>query len=150
MCALATWAYDFKVNNIYYSKSYDNCVKVTCDTKTPYSGSVVIPATVRYNGTTYTVKYIDDEAFADCNKLTSITIPEGVQHIGQEAFKNCTALTSITIPNTVMTIRWGAFRGCSSMAFALLPEGLETIESGLFKDCKKLAYIRMPNSVRII
>ena len=72
ICALATWAYDFKVNNIYYSKRYDNFVEVTYKSfdEKSYSGSVVIPATVRYNGTTYTVKYIDDEAFADCNKLT--------------------------------------------------------------------------------
>ena len=57
MCALATWAYDFKVNNIYYSKSYDNCVEVTYKSfgEKSYSGSVVIPATVRYNGITYAV-----------------------------------------------------------------------------------------------
>ena len=150
ICAIATWAYDFKVNNIYYSKSYDNVVEVTSDTQTPYSGSVVIPATVRYNGTTYTVKYIDNEAFAGCNKLTSITIPEGVKFIGRDAFKDCTALTAITIPSSVKEIGERAFRGCSSLSSALLSEGLEEIKEWAFFDCSRLAYIRIPNSLKRI
>ena len=52
-------------------KSYDashNEVAVTQKqpaTSSYYSGTVEVPATVTYNGTTYTVTYIDDEAFAN-------------------------------------------------------------------------------------
>lgn len=52
-------------------KSYDashNEVAVTQKqpaTSSYYSGTVEVPATVTYNGTTYTVTYIDDYAFSN-------------------------------------------------------------------------------------
>ena len=44
---------------------------------------------------------IMDGAFADYNKLTSITIPEGVTYIGSHAFYDCSGLTSIKYRGTV-------------------------------------------------
>jgi hypothetical protein len=46
----------------------------------------------------------------DTNKLTSITIPDGVTNIEWSAF-NGNQLTSITIPNSVTSIEKNAFRG---------------------------------------
>ena len=50
------------------------------------------------------VKVIGNRAFALCDSLTSINIPNCVTTIGDEAFENCVSLTSITIPNSVVTI----------------------------------------------
>ena len=77
-----------------------------------YSGSVVIPETVTYNGTTYSVTSIGDGAFEYCSKLTSVTIPNSVTSIGEEAFEYCSKLTSVTIPNSVTSIGNYAFIGC--------------------------------------
>ena len=44
------------------------------------------------------VESIGDEAFYNCEALTSITLPQGVESIGNEAFYYCDALTSIRIP----------------------------------------------------
>ncbi len=41
---------------------------------------------------------IAEEAFKDCNRLTSITVPDSVTSIGKSAFEGCTALTDLTIP----------------------------------------------------
>ena len=68
-----------------------------------YSGSVNIPETVTYQGTTYSVTGIGDAAFRFCSGLTSITIPNSVKVIGYRAFYGC-SLTSITIPNSVTSI----------------------------------------------
>ena len=53
-------------------------VKLNC---TPYSGNINIPATVTYNGETYDVVALGDEAFY-CASLSSVTIPSSVKKIG--------------------------------------------------------------------
>jgi len=54
-------------------------------------------------------------AFAWCNGLTSITIPESVKTIGYWAFAWCSSLTSITIPGNVTSIGIQAFLWCSGL-----------------------------------
>ena len=41
-----------------------------------YSGTITIPATVTHEGVEYSVTKIGDDAFKNCNSLTSVTIPE--------------------------------------------------------------------------
>ena len=50
------------------------------------------------------VKVIGEWAFAFCNSLTIINIPNSVTTIGNSAFLGCDSLTSITIPSSVVTI----------------------------------------------
>ena len=58
---------------------------------------------------------IGDYAFVYCNRLTGITIPNGVTVIGQGIF-GLSGLTSITIPNSVTSITYDAFFGCYRLA----------------------------------
>ena len=53
-----------------------------------YSGNVVIPATVNYEGTDYPVTSIDG-AFWYCTELTSVSIPNSVKSIERLAFIDC-------------------------------------------------------------
>ena len=110
---LAAMAYDAEVDGIYYNLS-DTEAEVTYNTTAynSYSGNVIIPSSITYGGTTYSVTSIGDNAFSWCSGLTSITIPEGVTYIGENAFSFCSDLTSITIPNSVTSIGSGAFSLC--------------------------------------
>ena len=53
------------------------------------------------------LKKIGKGAFADCNDLKSIIIPEGVSSIESVAFEN--SVTSVEIPKDIQIIKAGAF-----------------------------------------
>jgi hypothetical protein len=55
---------------------------------------VIIPAT--YEGKA--VKAIEQNAFAGCDKITKVYIPETVTAIGSSSFSGCSALETITLP----------------------------------------------------
>ena len=80
-----------------------------------YSGSVVIPSVVTYNGITYTVTSIGGGAFMNCSNLISVTIPNSITSIEGGAFRYCNGLKSITIPNSVTVIGEAAFLYCESL-----------------------------------
>ncbi len=56
-----------------------------------------------------TITTINDNAFKDCNLLSSINIPEITESIGSYAFANCTSLEQITIPESVQLMKSYAF-----------------------------------------
>ena len=112
-----------------------------------YTGSVVIPSAVNFNGVTYSVTSIGDEAFDECTGLTSIVIPNSVTSIGECAFMGCTGLTSIDIPNSVTSIGRQAFDGCTGLTSINIPNSETSIDEYAFRGCTGLTSIVIPNSV---
>ena len=80
-----------------------------------YEGDVIIPETIVFNERTYRVTSIGKEAFAFCDPMTSITIPDSVKRIGWKAFLDCESLEEIIIGNSVKSIGRHAFDGCDSL-----------------------------------
>ena len=145
------WAHDFEVDGIYYNYLDGNNVEVTYrgddydSYRNEYAGEVIIPSTVRYNGTTYSVTSIGDEAFYYCSSLTSITIGNSVTSIGDYAFYHC---SSLTIP--VYNAHCFAYMPTSFEGAYVIPEGIKQIAGGAFYDCRSLASVTIPNSVTSI
>ena len=77
------------------------------------------------------------------------TIPEGVVKINDNAFYDYSRLTSINIPNSVTNIGGNAFYGCK-LASLTLPEGLTTIASSAFAYNNTLTSVIIPSTVTII
>lgn len=142
-------AYDCKVDGIYYildssaktaSVTYLNSVYAGYggySYSSDYTGNIMIPSSFTYNGTTYKVTSIGDNAFSSCNGLTEVTIPNSVTSIGSNAFQNCTGLTSINIPNSVTCIGYRAFYDCKKMTSVTLEDGSETLsfDNDVFNKC---------------
>ena len=115
-----------------------------------YKGTVIIPSTVTHEGVEYTVNKIAENAFLDCSKLTSVTIPNSVATIGSNAFYNCSGLTSITLPQSVTTIGEYAFSGCRKLSSIAIPNNVTNINSYTFYGCSSLVSVNIPTSVTSI
>ena len=88
-----------------------------------YSGNVVIPDSVILEGNTYRVTGISDMAFAECRRLTSVTIPNSITRIGQRVFENCERLTSITIGTGLSSIGFLPFIGANKLSSIKVLDG---------------------------
>ena len=114
------------VNGIYYDIAENNAT-VTYGYNYYYSGNIVIPESITYNNSKYSVTSIGNGAFALCSGLTSVTIPNSVTSIGDYAFSECSSLTSVTIPNSVTSNRGRAFWGCSNLTSVTIPNSVTSI-----------------------
>lgn len=121
--------------------------KAAVVTKGNYSGSIIIPESITYNGKKMDIVSIGREAFANCVELQSITIPNTVTSISYYAFGGCTKLTSINVPLSVNSIDENAFEDCRSLTSFVIPEGLQIINSFTFANCTSLNSVTIPNSV---
>ena len=158
---LLTNAYDAEIDGIYYNFSYDEAtVTYLKYDYNSYSGFVVIPSTIIYNGKTYTVASISDYAFYDCVFLTSVTIPNSVKSIGRQAFGGCYSLTSIKVEagnstydsrnncNAIIeTATNTLIAGCKN---TVIPNSVTSIGEDAFRCCSSLTSIIIPNSVTSI
>ena len=76
LVGLRAGAYNFEVDGIYYDINSDQTtVSVTYREQYAgdgYTGDIVIPSSVTYNGNTYSVTAIGNFAFWGCTTLTSI------------------------------------------------------------------------------
>lgn len=94
-----------------------------------------------------TLTSIGDNAFNDCDLITTINIPETVVSIGTDAFYDCDGLTEIIVPPSVKTIGTSAFTDCSKIAVITLNDGLENIGEGAFANCEAVVSITIPDTV---
>lgn len=170
-----------QIGNLYYILDADNMTaQVTYKSvdsyynynKNWYIKSANIPESVTYEGTSYNVISIGEYAFASCDSLTQIEIPNSVTEIKEYAFRGCdfcsielpqnittianstfsacVYLTTITIPNNVTSIGKYAFYACESLEHIEIPDHVRNIGDGAFKHCRKLVSMIIPNSVLAI
>ena len=142
------FADDVQIDGIYYS--INDATKTASVTRGNYSGNIVIPETIDYDGIHYMITTICEKAFYNCSGLTSVTIPNSVTSIGEGAFYNCSGLNSLTIPNSVTSIGRSVFGGCSRLTSVTIPNSVSYIGGGAFCDCTGLKSVTIPNSVTYI
>lgn len=93
---------------------------------------------------------ISANAFENCYKLKSVSIPDGIIKIGNNAFFLCRRLESVSIPDSVNEIGMDAFNSCESLKNIKLPDGLTEIFGRMFSGCTSLEIVSIPDSVKEI
>ena len=123
-------AQTFTVGDIEYKVTTSGHYKYDEVSVIDYLGSgghVSIREFVGYEGYTFKVTGIGNNAFRGCTGLTSIALPGSVTSIGLYAFYGCTGLTSIDIPDGVTSIGYSAFSGCTGLTSIDIPDGVTSI-----------------------
>ena len=111
----------FEVGGLFYKTAEGYSMDFVEVTGNPgggkYSGDVVVPGTVEYDGITYTVKGVGNRAFELCGDLRKVTISEGIYKIGAYAFYYCGNLERVILPSTLDVIDASnpVFTGCSKL-----------------------------------
>ena len=126
----------------YYTYTVSNGVATITDCDTSISGNITIPA--RLGG--YTVEKIGEDAFYECDGLTSVSLPNTITKINFRAFYRCENLKSISIPDSVKEIGLFAFSGCESLIDVTIPSSVTEIGAGAFDSCPKLISIEVENT----
>ena len=85
--SISASAYYAWVDGIRYEISENNATVTECSEK--YFGDIVIPESITFENSKYSVTSIGYRAFDGCRGLTSVTIPNSVTSIGVGAFASC-------------------------------------------------------------
>lgn len=158
---------EFEDKGIRYLIRGDNTVSVV-SREVKYSGDVILPGSVEFNGNTYIVTVIADDAFSGCSGLTSITLPPSIRKIGEFAFDGC-YLNSVHISDLeawchiIFYEETHGLRSSNPMVSAqhlflngveikdlIIPNSVTNIGYATFQCCSKLTSITIPNSVTSI
>ena len=99
---------------------------------------------------------IDDFAFSNDTKLTSVKLCEGLKKIGLGAFNNCSSLEYVTIPSTVSSIGpdyngTGTFQGCNALRGVIIEDSKVNgtgffLGYNVFAGCTRLMAVYIPAS----
>ncbi len=170
LCSVVVSAHDFEVDGIYYNINGNNEVSVTykgnnnSSYEDEYSGDVVIPETVTYNGKTYSVTSIGMLAFYECTNLWYITIPKSVKSIESLAFTGCTNLNGVYINDIAawcninysseggwpLTYAENLYLNGELVTELVIPDSITSIAYKAFANCKSIVNITIPESVTSI
>lgn len=145
------WA-DVEIDGIYYNLVPKSKIAEVTNGGSlgRYSGNIVIPNSVQYQGVTYDVRIITTDAFSASSSLISVEIPNSVTKLANRPFGGCKNLKSVIIGNGVTDIGWYIFEGCSSLTTVIIGNSVKTIGSRMFYDCTSLTSVEIPNNVTSI
>ena len=146
--SLSAFAYDFQVDGLYYTVSDKTGQLVNLakgDVK--YTGDIVIPSSVSYGGTTYTVSGMESQVCQDCKTLTSVVIGDKITKIPQYAFYGCTNLETVTLGTKVESLGYAAFSGCTNLSSINLNDNITSFDNSVFLNCTSLTSVVLGESI---
>ena len=164
-------AHDFALNGIYYNINNINGNEVTvtyrgnyAEYDNWYSGDISIPSTVTYSGRKYSVTEIGSFAFAHCNGVTSISIPNTIKKMDDGAFWFCNGLTKVKISDITAwcnitfvssssnPLRYAhhLYLNDSEITNLTIPDAIYSIKENAFNGCWGLTRVIISNSIKSI
>lgn len=86
---------------------------------------------------------IPENAFYNCQSITTLNLSDDITKINKNAFRNCIGLTSVIVPDSVLEIDETAFVDCSSIESLVIGNGVTKIGSAAFANCTSLKTIEI-------
>lgn len=149
-CVQSVMATDAVIDGLNYSLNEDaKTATVIANSSSTYTGDIVIPSTVTYNGDTYNVTAVGDKAF-DKSTITSVVISEGVLTLGESSFDNCKSLKSVSLPSGLKTLGNSCFGNCYALEGIAFPEGITYLPVNCCVSNHALTDVSLPESLKII
>ncbi|WP_440179678.1 leucine-rich repeat domain-containing protein [Alistipes putredinis] len=84
------------------------------------------------------------------NRISSLTIGEGVTRIGDYAFMLCSFVTKVVIPESVTSMGDWAFNYCTGLQEAYIGDGVTEIAAKAFAECTALKTVVIGKSIQRI
>lgn len=84
------------------------------------------------------------------NRISSLTIGEGVTRIGDYAFMLCSFVTEVVIPESVTSMGDWAFNICTGLQEAYIGDGVTEIAAKAFAECTALKTVVIGKSIQRI
>ncbi len=84
------------------------------------------------------------------NRISSLTIGEGVTRIGDYAFMLCSFVTKVVIPESVTSMGDWAFFLCTGLQEAYIGDGVTEIAAKAFAECTALKTVVIGKSIQRI
>ena len=130
------YADKIQVDNLYYELiNKANIAKVVSSNNNSYSGDIVIPETIFYDGAEYTVTSIGSNAFSKCSALLSVKIPKSVTELGNYVFFSSKKLKTVELSEKIPSINESCFQNCESLETITIPNSVEIIKDNAFSGC---------------
>lgn len=86
-------------------------------------------------------------AFAACERLTAVILPEGLKKLCSDAFRSCRKLERVELPSTLEEVGDSAFNGCLALTAVSIPEGVRRIGNYCFSSCTSLRQVSLPEGL---
>lgn len=139
------------IDNIQYNTTPGTNTAVVWSYNTLCSGDVVIPSSIVYNGTTYTVNELYMSAFDGNTAITSVVVPNTVTKINNYAFYGCSALKSIDFGTGAFDFKNELIEGCTSLTdiYVGYPSGFTVYGKTFNADIKKNVNLHMSSAATI-
>ena len=137
----------FEVNDIIYQIKNVGPNEVIAESYNGTTSPLVtlnISSQVTYNGTTYDVTAIANNAFSNLG-IENLSLPNTLTSIGTAAFRDNAITGALTIPNGITSLPDNCFRS-NNITSLTLPSGLNSIGTACFFD-NNLTTLTIPNSV---
>ncbi len=158
-----------EIDGVYYylfntTDGNSECEATIIENPNKYSGDIIIPESVTYEGISYKVTGYNTDAFRNCSEMTSLQLPATCfgWYFSSDLVYGCTALSSLTIN--------GKSDYCSSIDGVIftadektlvfcpegkegeysIPQGVISISSYAFEGCTKISSINIPESTMSI
>ena len=93
---------------------------------------------------------IDEGALLKCRALREIRLPVQLESLGRSAFEYCLSLERLELPGKLRTIADLTFAGCRELREIRIPDSVRSIGKRAFEDCAALSEIRLPNGLTSI